>query len=119
MTFKEAIELVSFFTVKDGQIYFNEERVKPYITDIKADDDEKTVKDKITKKYFEAVKIISTQKMKDPEHIEIYLFLSQIFQKRIDDIEDIMRQELKKLNRFFWFGSALAIIYTIKLFIGG
>ena len=116
MNFKEAIELVSFFTVKEGQIYFNAERVKPYITDIKADDDEKTVKDKITKKYFEAVEIVS-MKIKDKEHIEIYLALSSFFQKRIDDIEDIMRQELKKLNRFFWFGSVLAIIYTIKLFM--
>lgn len=42
-----------------------------------------------------------------------------LFNKRIEELEDIMRQELKKLNRFFWFGSALAIIYTIKLFIGG
>lgn len=42
-----------------------------------------------------------------------------LFNKRVEKLEDIMRQELKKLNRFFWFGSALAIIYTIKLFIGG
>lgn len=35
------------------------------------------------------------------------------------DLENTLQKELKKLNRFCWFASALAIIYTIKLFIGG
>ena len=42
-----------------------------------------------------------------------------LFNKRVEELEDIVRQELKRLNRFCWFASALAIIYTIKLFIGG